>query len=109
MVWIDIEYNIFYIFRDKIDCDQKGLEMDFDNPNIPRRPFENSEGHHHGGTKDNNELSFRVPSVPNSPSPAIINSQPESVRQRANEIHGSNSHGKKILTDFHAHELCKDS
>ena len=86
--------KIFYIFRHKIDCDLTSLEMDFDNPKIPRGPFEHSEGHHRGGTKDSNDLSFRVPSVPNSPSPAITNSQPDSVRQRVNEINGSNAHGK---------------
>ena len=102
-----IEYrNYILLFRDRIDCDRNSLEMDFDNPKIPRGPFENSEGHR-GGTKDNNELSFRVPSIPNSPSAAITNSQPESMRQqRANEIHGSSSHGKNA---FRRHKLFKDS
>ena len=94
IVLIDFECNILWIFRDKIGCDQNSLEMDFDNPKIPRGPFEHSEGHHRGGTKDSNDLSFRVPSVPNSPSPALTSSQQDSSRQRSNEINGSNSHGK---------------
>ena len=74
--------------------------MDFDNPKIPRGPFEHSEGHHVGGSKDNNDLSFRVPSVPNSPSPALTSSQQDSSRQRSNEINGSNSHGKRFKFSF---------
>ena len=86
--------ELLWIFRHRIDCDLASPEMDFDNPKIPRGPFEHSEGHHVGGSKDNNDLSFRVPSVPNSPSPALTSSQQDSSRQRSNEINGSNSHGK---------------
>ena len=93
--WRDI-----FNFRHKIDCDLASPEMDFDNPKIPRGPFEHSEGHHVGGSKDNNDLSFRVPSVPNSPSPALTSSQQDSSRQRSNEINGSNSHGKMFKFSF---------
>ena len=65
--------------------------MEFGNPKLPRGPFENPKGP--GCEKDNNELSFRVPSIPSSASIITAPSQSESENQKGHEVNGS-SHGR---------------
>ena len=77
-------YFLFVHYREKTDCDQFKPKMDFGNQELLRRPFENTKGH--GSNQDSNELSFRVPSIPSSPSLAA--STPDSTRQRGHETNG---------------------
>ena len=66
--------------------------MDYSKTKLPSRPFDVAKGQN--DDKDRSDLSFRVPSIPNSPSSSSSTpSQSESVRQRSHDLVGS-SNGK---------------